>query len=196
MSKTNGQLVLITGPMCAGKSTELGRRYSETSKRARIIAPDISKDAQTGYICPRTGGKYSASFVDRLSQDLAIALLAVECEQVFIDEGQFFNAGDELASFCRTLIDSGVDVCVAALDMDFLRVPWPAVTALRSLSPTVELLRARCSGCSQPAVYSAKVMSSASSSTEGVIDVHAEYMPLCHSCYLKNKGKKQYTSSA
>lgn len=182
-------LALITGPMFAGKSTELCSRFQKCLGKSIIIAPTMSKDHDAGAICPREQmQRHRATFVDGLSLTYAQQLIADLYTHVFIDEAQFFCNGDELSAFCRVLVDSEVHVCIAALNLDHKRRPWPAIALVESrLSPSIELLHARCAAtlCSQPAVYSAKIASDQSG--DAIIDILAEYRPLCRSCYAKNR---------
>lgn len=183
-----GKISLITGPMFAGKSTELcARRSRSNSIKAIIIAPILSKDHSAGAICPREQTRqHQAVFVDTLTIDYAQCLITEAYGHVFIDEAQFFNNADELTTFCRTLVDNGIHVTIAALNLDCKKQPWPAIALLESsMSPKTNVLYARCSfPCKQPAIYTAKVLSS-SQVIDTVIDVLAEYKPLCEDCYLK-----------
>lgn len=146
----------------------------------------MSKDHDSGAICPRDQPRqHQATFLDTLTILYASHLIDESYEYVFIDEAQFFAKADELTVFCRTLNNAGVHVCIAALNLDYKKRPWPAVSLLESsLSPIVEILHARCTPpCQQPAIYSAKILSTVA---DVVVDVFAEYKPLCRSCYLKN----------
>ena len=196
MSNTDNLLVLITGPMFAGKSTELCERYEKvrilSEQRAIIIAPQMSKDATASAICPRERGRHPATFVETLTADFARRLVDDRYEHVFIDEAQFFSQGEELMIFCKTLNAYGVRVCVAALNLDYRKRYWPAIAVLQQLKPDVEVLSARCTlPCKERADYTAKITPSGGQSETATIDILAEYKPLCRSCYLKNQSSKK-----
>ncbi len=186
--KNFGNLTLFIGPMCSGKSTELVSTFKRVSANPKhkpfIIAPAISKDAKMKKILPRTGGQCDAEFVGQLDDELIERITRELYDMVFIDEAQFFQSlgDDELFIFCDKLIASGVHVYVAALDADFHRCPWKAISHLLGLAPSIVQLKAWCTSCGDPAVHTLRC----SQSTE-LVDIEAEYEPACRSCYRRKK---------
>lgn len=180
-----GELVLFTGPMASGKTTEL-HRVQEMAAKSRHKKPfsighaNNQKNVDRGYVLSRSGREYGAEFYSVLTEDLALRIIDGKHTDVFIDEGQFFcSTGDrELFSFCDKLLAHRITVYVSALNGDFKREPWPAITHLMALSPVVYMFHAYCDDCGEAAHFTHRV----GSNTE-VVDVHGEYKSLCRRCW-------------
>ncbi|OQW70842.1 MAG: hypothetical protein BVN35_17675 [Proteobacteria bacterium ST_bin11] len=187
-----GQLELFEGPMCSGKSTKLLSTFFQLKANARhrpiIFAHAKSRDAPSGLIKTRTDLKCPARFVASLGEEQLSIVAEGKYDSVLIDEAQFFTqlGNMELFHFCDVLMSRGVNVYLAALDMDYKRVPWSAITAIRGLSPKATKLAAYCSSCKKDAVYTSRL-----SESQELIDITATYEPSCRSCYHRQQEKNR-----
>ena len=130
-----GKLELMMGPMRSNKTAEMLRRADMRRQYAKqhvlVLKPSDDTKGGPGVIesrNPNGGGKMSA--IERAGRQSLGSLTAIrETEQkigkrvecIAIDEGQFV---DQLFLFVKHLLDSGHDVLVAGLDLDFRAMPF------------------------------------------------------------------------
>ena len=130
-----GKLELIVGPMRSNKTAELLRRIETRRQYAKqhvlLLKPSDDTKAAAGLVESRNQngcGKMEA--LEFLSSDpwTVLPVLAateqrigkrVEC--VAIDEGQFVK---DLFLFTKRLLESGYDVMVSGLELDFRGLPF------------------------------------------------------------------------
>lgn len=173
--------------MASGKTAALYReqqmaQHNHAHKVFSIGHDNNEENVSRGHVLSRSGGEYSATFVSVLTAELAQQIIDDEHTDVFIDEAQFFSSSgdDELFRFCDALLQARLSVYVSALNGDFMRRPWPAISHLFALSPIVVMHHAWCDGerCGDKAYYTYRL----SSNTEQV-GVHDKYMSLCRNCW-------------
>ena len=162
-----GKLELIVGPMRSNKTAELLRRIETRRQYAKqhvlLLKPCADTKAAPGIVESRNGngcGKMEA--VEFASNDpwQVLPILAdteqrigkrVEC--IAIDEGQFVN---DLFLFTKRLLDSGHDVMVSGLELDFRGLPFGEMLDLswlvRTYAGNITELVAYCS-CGARAIY-------------------------------------------
>jgi thymidine kinase len=162
-----GKLELIVGPMRSNKTAELLRRIETRRQYAKqyvlLLKPSDDTKAAAGLVESRNQngcGKMEA--VEFRSSDpwTVLPVLAateqrigkrVEC--VAIDEGQFVQ---DLFLFTKRLLESGYDVMVSGLELDFRGLPFGEMIDLswlvRTYSGNITELIAYCS-CGAKAIY-------------------------------------------
>jgi thymidine kinase len=187
---TRGRIVLIEGPMFAGKSTELARLM----RRARIACKNVvlfkySKDVRDGAGAHtlRTHDKidYPAVAVTSAADIIAYYEQHSDLQVIGVDEGQFIKGLGHLVE--PLALHMGVEVIVSALNLKFDRTPWPETDEVRCFADQVVRLTAVCFECgSEDGVYSHRL--GQSKETE-LIGGAKEYEALCRACYVvKNPG--------
>ena len=148
-----GKLLVITGPMFAGKSEELLReitRITYTEQPFLVVKPDIDGRYSENDIVTHNGRKIPAlklkvgnetwEELDRLSEGKL-----KKAVYIGFDEGQFFS--QKLVDLCLQLIDDGKKVIVAGLDTDYKRRPFGPMPNLMAHADEVRKLKAVCSKC-------------------------------------------------
>ena len=162
-----GKLEMIVGPMRSNKTAELLRRIEIRREYAKqyvlLLKPSADTKAAAGLVESRN--RTAAERWRRLNFLNAdpwsvLPLLAateqrigkrVEC--VAIDEGQFVQ---DLFAFTKRLLDSGYDVMVSGLELDFRGMPFGEMLDLswlvRTYAGNVTELVAYCS-CGAKALY-------------------------------------------
>jgi thymidine kinase len=162
-----GKLELIVGPMRSNKTAELLRRIETRRQYAKqyvlLLKPSEDTKAAAGVVESRNRngcGKMEA--VEFCSTDpwSVLPILAeterqigkrIEC--VAIDEGQFVQ---DLFHFTRRLLETGHDVMVSGLELDFRGMPFGEMMDLswlvRTYSGSVTELVAYCA-CGAKAFY-------------------------------------------
>jgi thymidine kinase len=163
----NGKLELIVGPMRSNKTAELLRRVEIRRQYAKqyvlLLKPSDDTKAAPGLIESRNqngcGRMQAVEF--RSSDPWSVLSMLAETEQqigkrvecVAIDEGQFVQ---DLFLFTKRLLDSGHDVMVSGLELDFRGLPFGEMLDLswlvRTYSGNLTELVAYCS-CGAKALY-------------------------------------------
>ena len=155
MSGNRGRLVLVLGPMYAGKTTELlGRLRGERRARAcEAVKPAFDVRYGADRIASHDGDAEAARPIRRWG-DVDPAARAV-----FIDEVQFLEPphfdGDAAAGV-GSLLSRGVDVTACGLDTDWRRVPFRVAAALEAMADSVVRRTARCAVCGGAAAWTFK----------------------------------------
>lgn len=139
-------LIVITGPMFSGKSTELIRRLT-IAKIAKlpIVVFKPAKDTRTHTeICARDGGCIPATIVQHPDDMVA---LAADARVVGIDEAHFFDNG--LPEVAMHMARSGKHVVISGLNLDFQERPFACMPTLLALADEIIHVRALCTACNE-----------------------------------------------
>ncbi len=167
-----GKLELMMGPMRSNKTAELLRRTDMRRQYARqhvlVLKPSDDANNEPGVVesrNPNGAGKMSAvefraadpwEVLDAIRDTEQKIGKRVEC--IAIDEGQFV---DQLFLFVKHLLDSGHDVLVAGLDLDFRAMPFGEMLDLTWLvnayGGSITECMAYCS-CGARALYSQRLI--------------------------------------
>ncbi len=162
-----GKLEMIVGPMRSNKTAELLRRIEIRRQYAKqhvmLLKPSTDTKSAAGVVESRNRkgcGKMEA--VEFLSSDPWSALDVIKAteqsigkrvECIAIDEGQFVQ---DLFAFTRHLLETGYDVMVSGLELDFRGMPFGEMLDLswlvRTYSGNITELVAYCS-CGAKALY-------------------------------------------
>lgn len=162
-----GKLELIVGPMRSNKTAELLRRIEIRRQYAKqdvlLLKPSADTKAAAGLVESRNRngcGKMEA--VEFPSSDPWSVLPLVKAtekkigkrvECLAIDEGQFVS---DLFLFTKRLLESGYDVMVSGLELDFRGLPFGEMLSLswlvRTYAGNITELVAYCS-CGAKALY-------------------------------------------
>ena len=202
--KMEARLVVITGPMFSGKTTELYRQLNRLSIIHHNIVC-ITHDLDRRYKNNVSHDNYglNASHTIHYVDDLASFRLTPEYKEavvVGIDEGQFFH---RLAFHVLQMVEKDNKmVIVSGLNLDYLRNPFQDMVKLIILADRCVFLQAFCFYCPkercQPALFTWKSSSSSlSPSSSSRIEVGNQniYRAVCrrHWVELVNKaGPERY----
>lgn len=191
-SNAESSVQLITGPMFAGKTTELIQRcnvYAEAGKSCIILRPDMDTRGRK-----RELNTHSASSVS-VHHNVIIETVDGHCSErilkaakgydvVGFDEGQFFTM---LKEAIQTLTsEDSVIVIVAALNGTYDRKTWPSVGKILSLCTEIMMKKSVCAKCGEwRATLSNKLEPIKSENTViDQVDVGGDtkYIAICMSC--------------
>ena len=177
-----GKLTLIVGPMYSGKTTELlsfveiyqlGRKKYEVFKPRLDVRYGVDKvRAHSGLEVPAIPIDDPSEIEDHLEGDE---------DAVFVDEVQFLSK--EMYDVAKELVDRGVDVFCAGLDLTYKQNPFETTAVLMSLADVVIKKKAVCHVCGEyEATLSFKVVEDG-----GEIDIGGKekYIAVCRDCYNK-----------
>jgi thymidine kinase len=167
-----GKLEMIVGPMRSNKTAELLRRIETRREYAKqnvmLLKPSADTKAAAGLVESRNRngcGKMEA--VEFPSADPWTVLPVIRTteqrigkrvECIALDEGQFVR---DLFLFAKRLLDSGHDVMVSGLELDFRGMPFGEMLDLswlvRTYAGNVTELVAYCS-CGAKALYPQRLL--------------------------------------
>jgi len=183
-ARPHGQLELICGPMYSGKSEELMRRLRRVGyarKHAILVKPAIDDRYSVNEVVSHEGQRMAARVVRNPE---AILALATGCDVVGVDEGQFLD--DSLIEVCEQLVDRGIRVVIAGLDLDYRREPFGPMPRLLAMADEVAKLKAVCHGCGESALYTQRLVDGNPAPFSGetvVIGGLDSYEARCRGCY-------------
>jgi thymidine kinase len=138
-----GSLTVITGSMFSGKTEELiqrlrralyARRRVQVFKHAKVLLDTRSELTEI-----RTHNDVLHQAIAASTSGDLLEGVEPSTDVVAIEEAQFFDAG--IVAACRRLADSGREVIVAGLDMDFRGLPFSPMPILLAEADEVVKLR-------------------------------------------------------
>ena len=180
-----GHIELICGSMFSGKTEELIRRLKRAKiakQKVEIFKPKIDVRYDEVNVVSHDANFIHSTPVDSSSKILE---LVEDVDIIGIDEAQFFD--ESLPTVCETLANRGVRVIVAGLDIDYLGKPFGCIPALLAIAEYVTKVHAICMNCGDLAHYSHRIVEG---SSRILLGEQESYIPLCRSCYNKERIKK------
>jgi thymidine kinase len=152
-----GSLTVITGSMFSGKTEELIRRLRRSlyaRRSVQVFKHALETRSDLTEIRSHNGIPHEAGAVST-SEEL-LESIKPETDVVAVEEAQFFDEG--IVDACRSLADSGYQVIVAGLDMDFRGRPFGPMPDLLAEADEVVKLRAICAICGRDASRSQRLI--------------------------------------
>src|ERR671917_1811154 len=152
-----GSLTVITGSMFSGKTEELIRRLRRAlyaRRSVQVFKQALDTRSELTEIRTHNGTPHEAVAVS--TSDELLERVEQTTDVVAIEEAQFFEEG--IVDVCRRLADSGYEVIVAGLDMDFRGRPFGPMPILLAEADEVVKLRAICARCGRDASRSQRLI--------------------------------------
>ena len=176
-----GKLVLICGPMFAGKTTRLlaeGERYAKAGKSILYLKPSVDNRYSEDEIVTHDNIRVPASIMPHSLKDRYIVERA---EVVLIDEVQFIEPHhiQEIVD----LTNEGKTVICAGLDLDYRTEPFDITKELLAHADAIIKIKGICK-CGNDTRYS---LLKQNQGVNGIIHLGAAetYEAVCRSCYHK-----------
>ena len=157
MKHHQGRLEVITGPMFCGKTDELLRRLRRAiiaKQKIQVFKPGFDIRYSSEKVTSHAGNEYNAYPVENISE--VPTFLLDDVTLVAIDEAQFF--GEEIINVIQALVDKGIRVIVAGLDMDFRGEPFGQMPVLLAQAEIVDKLHAICMVCGEEATRTQRLV--------------------------------------
>jgi thymidine kinase len=177
-----GRLIVLHGPMFAGKTTELLARVAEARARGeRVLVVKPARDTRysADELVSHAGARIPALNA-RVASDIAELTdrEALRPSLVAIDEIHFF-ASDAVAPIER-LLAWGISVIVAGCDIDHFGDVFTPFDALLPRADERVRLRGTCARCGAPSTHSERLIPA----TERiVVGGSAEFIATCAACF-------------
>ncbi len=157
MRHNQGRLEVITGPMFCGKTDELLRRLRRAiiaKQKIQVFKPGFDVRYSSEKVTSHAGNEYEASPIENTTE--ISALLQNDVTLVAIDEAQFFD--EEIIPVVQNLVERGIRVIVAGLDMDFRGEPFGQMPRLLAQAEIVDKLHAICMVCGEEATRTQRLV--------------------------------------
>lgn len=183
-----GRISITVGCMYSGKSSDLCRRV----RRARIAGKNVqvfksALDDRAGY-----GGVEKVSSHDGMHMEGTpvrnameiLTMLSADTDVVAIDEVQFLD--DAIVDVVRELADTGLDVIIAGLDMDYRGNPFGPVGPLMAIAEEVTKLDAVCVRCGGQATRNQRLIDGQPAPADGptvLVGARDHYEARCVDCH-------------
>nr|WP_297503359.1 thymidine kinase [Thermococcus sp.] len=157
-----GILEVITGPMFAGKTSELIKRIERQAyakKKVALFKPSIDDRYSREEVVAHNGLRYRAYVVPTSNEgveEIARLVRRGRFDVVGVDEVQFFPA--KIVKTLNNLADSGIYVIASGLNLDFKAEPFPVMRELLVRADNVVYLTAVCTVCGRPATRSQRLI--------------------------------------
>ncbi|WP_297501192.1 thymidine kinase [Thermococcus sp.] len=157
-----GFLEVITGPMFAGKTTELIKRVERQAfarRKVAIFKPSIDDRYSRSNVVAHNGLKYRAFVVPTSEEGVDLirdVTLKEGYEVIGVDETQFFPMS--IVEALNGLADNAVYVIVSGLNLDFKAEPFPVMKELLARADNIVYLTAICTICGRPATRSQRLI--------------------------------------
>lgn len=183
MHQYKGKMILHTGSMFSGKTSSLEKdikRFSIAGYRTVAFKPKMDSRYSKEDIVTHDKTSLSAVLVDSM-EDILEYLHGKNIQVVGIDEVQFIKGTPkEISDGIDYLLNQGITVVIAGLDMDFKTKPFEVVKELMPRTDYLHKHHAVCTRCGADAWVSHRKTSSKKRVVLGATD---EYEPLCRTCY-------------
>jgi len=157
MKHRTGRLEVITGPMFCGKTDELIRRLRRAviaKQKIQVFKPGFDVRYHSEKVTSHAGNEYDAVPIEQVSE--IPKRLSDQVTVVAIDEAQFF--GEQIVPVVQDLVEEGIRVIVAGLDMDFRGEPFGLMPELLAKAEVVDKLHAICMTCGEKATRTQRLV--------------------------------------
>jgi thymidine kinase len=180
-----GSLTLITGSMFSGKTEELIRRLRRAlyaRRSVQVFKHALETRSEQAEIRSHSGVLHEAVPVS--TSDELLERVEQSTDVVAVEEAQFFDEG--IVDVCRRLADSGHQVIVAGLDMDFRGRSFGPMPILLAEADEVVKLRAICARCGRDASRSQRLIdgkAAPASAPTILVGAQESYEARCRHCH-------------
>jgi thymidine kinase len=150
--RPKGELRVITGPMCCGKSEETMRELRRAviaGRHVLLLRPAL--DTRTS-VDEEARSRSGVTFPARTltdSSDIVPTVENADADFIAIEEGQFWDEG--IVAAAQALVGRHLTVIVNGLNQDYLGRPFGQMPTLMALSDDVRVLTAICQVCGDEA---------------------------------------------
>ncbi len=175
-----GKLEVISGPMFAGKSSELLKRLlflEHSGEKVLVLKPVIDDRFDPDKIVTHNHLSHSAlSVIDLELVKDNYNIKPYNFHTVFIDEVQFFDPKESLW-FIEEGLRDGVNFVCAGLDQDSRGIPFDTTARLLALADQVVKISSYCNVCGATASKTQRIVQSGGRVNIGGAE---SYEPRCH----------------
>ncbi|MGQ4892250.1 MAG: thymidine kinase [Candidatus Njordarchaeia archaeon] len=157
-----GSIIVITGPMFSGKTTELIRHLERAiyaKRRGAIFKPSLDNRYSEKEVVSHNGLRYPAIVVPNTIEGVAEIYNKahdLNLDVVCIDEAQFFPI--ELVDLVEKLASENKVIIVAGLNLDFRGEPFETIKEILVRADDITHLKAVCTVCGADATRTQRLI--------------------------------------
>jgi len=157
-----GLLEVITGPMFAGKTSELIKRIERqifAKRKAALFKPSIDNRYSEDKVVAHNGLSYEAFVIPTTEEGVKMIYQKTkkeEFEVIGIDEVQFFPMS--IVEILNKLADEGIYVIASGLNLDFKGDAFEVTKELLAMADNIIYLTAICSVCGREATRTQRLI--------------------------------------
>ncbi|MDE1768293.1 MAG: thymidine kinase [Candidatus Micrarchaeota archaeon] len=188
-----GRLVVIIGPMFAGKTTKLIGELRKEQKRKRrtiVFKADFDSRYSSAEVVSHDGVKVPAYRIPTTQKSLGlIRKISESYEVIALDEGHFWTETEGMADLLNELAFSSKIVYVSMLSTGMWGEPFKIGKELIPLADKVYSLEAKCAKCGKGnAIFTQRVAPyKEGASMADMVGGAKEYQPRCRLCFEQRK---------
>lgn len=183
LPRSRGTLVVVRGPMFAGKTTELISRAADglrDGEKVVVIKPMRDTRYAKDRIVTHGGGGMDARAVEDADR---VQDACGDATTVVIDEVHFF--GSAIVRVIGELMERGVHVVVGGVDLDHRGEVFEPFDELEEMADETVRLTAKCAVCGKAAVHTQRMSGDAGRIVVGGVGM---YEPRCAGCFEPSHG--------
>jgi thymidine kinase len=175
LESPKGEIIVITGPMFAGKTSFLIEKIlAHQQLKIKVYKPKIDTRYGQNFISSHDKKQLIA---ENLALDQTPILTEV-LDAIFIDEFQFFE--EEIQSFIFEQQALGTTIYLSGLNLDFENKSFSGIETMIKVANQVFLLEGKCEKCNKP---STNTFRKSKQKEKIVIGSTEMYLSLCKKCY-------------
>jgi len=172
-----GFLLVISGPMGSGKTTELFRQLERVEiAGGKVMLVKPYRDNRVSGVKTHSGYEREAMAIKN-PEDL-LDCIPKEITTLGIEEAQFFSY--TICGVLRRLVAKGIRVIAAGLDLDVMARPFGPMPLLMAQAEYVMKLQAVCMSCGADASRTKRKIESTEQVLIGGMEI---YEPVCTACH-------------
>lgn len=187
MHQYKGKLIVHTGSMFSGKTSNLGKdikRFNIAKYKTIVFKPSVDNRYNKNHIVTHDLTTINALLVRDIFE-LEEYVKELEPDVIGIDEVQFLGGPvGEIIRVFNEFLERDLTIVVAGLDMDFTGEPFEIVKELMPLADYLYKHHAVCVSCGSDAWVSNRKSEDKERIKIGAAD---DYEPLCRKCFLKTR---------
>ncbi len=193
MDSNSGYLEVICGSMFSGKTEEMIRRLRRAviaRQKVQVFKPKIDNRYDEQKVTSHAGIDFEAipiSFSDELIKNLKD-----DTTVVGIDETQFLDDG--IIEVIEKMLEKGIRVIAAGLDMDFRGEPFGCMPLLMAKAEKVDKVQAICMVCGEPASRTQRLVNGEPAHYEDpivIVGASEMYEARCRKHHVVPRGQKK-----
>lgn len=180
--------------MFSGKSEELIRRLRRAiiaKQHVVVFKPAIDDRYGIEHIRSHNGSSIDAIPIDNVERILK-EIEKYDYNVIGLDEVQFFSP--EIIRIICTLVDKGLRVICAGLDLDFRGVPFGVMPTLLAIADEITKLRSICTKCGTDAHFTQRLVNNKPAKFDDpiiMVGAQEKYDARCRNCFVIDKAPTQ-----
>lgn len=184
----NGMLTVIMGPMYSGKTTKLLSLINKSNDKDKKIFKHKADDRyQLNNIISHDNKHTRCIPIQTIKEGIELIKNdKLECKDIFIDEGQFFN---DILDGVDELLKMGKHIYISGLNGDYLQNPFSdgGYLKLCSKADDVIMLTSKCYICKEIAPFTKKISKDEVGNDQILVGSIGIYQPSCRKHLYENQ---------